>query len=73
MRALTIKEIDEVSGADLGQVGAALAVAGGAFAIAGQITRFIPGAQLLSGGFTIIGIGLGGLAGAAAYYHTNYE
>lgn len=60
IRELTEEEIRQVTGGtQMSTLGA------GALATAGTVTRFIPGAQLLSGGLTLMGIGVGLLAAGA--------
>jgi hypothetical protein len=63
-RQLEAAEIDNVAGD--GQVATGLALGAAGLGIAGVVTRFIPGAQVLSGGLTILSIGVGALAVAAA-------
>lgn len=68
MRNLTEEEVDAISGGNIKTTANVLAIAAygaGAVAVA---TRFIPGAQLLSGAATLIGMGLGALAGVAHQY-----
>lgn len=63
IRELTEEEIRQVTGGT--QMSTALTLGAGALATAGTVTRFIPGAQLLSGGLTLMGIGVGLLAADA--------
>lgn len=60
---LDMAEIDSVTGA--GSVAYGLGLGSAGLAVAGVVTRFIPGAQVLSGGLTILSIGVGLLATAA--------
>ena len=55
-------------GGGLGQTAMGLAAAGFAAGTAAVVTRFIPGMQIVSGAFTLLGLGLGALATAANYY-----
>lgn len=64
MNVLSVREVEQVDGS--GAVAAGLATGAAVLGMAGQVARFVPGAQLLSGVLTISGIGFGALATAAA-------
>ncbi len=58
------------SSSNMGNVAAGLAGATVVLGVAAQVTRFIPGAQVLSAGLTVMGLGTAALAGAAGQYAT---
>lgn len=65
MRELTANEVEHVAGAlTTEEVAAGLLVGAFVLGSAGQVLRFIPGAQLASAGMSVLGLGLGGLSGA---------
>jgi hypothetical protein len=67
IRELDEDEIEQVSGGLTFAQG--LGMGSFALGVAGQVTRFVPGAQVLSAGLSVLGIGVGALAGAAAAAH----
>lgn len=66
VRQLESTEIANVAGD--GNVALGLGLGAAALGIAGVVFRFIPGAQIVGGGLTILSIGVGALAVAANMY-----
>ena len=63
MRALSAQENKQVSGR--GELATGLAMGAAVLGVAGQVARFVPGAQVLAVGMSVLGIGVGALAGVA--------
>ena len=59
MKDLTLEQTEAVQGG--GNVSAGLAAGAAVLGTAAAITRFFPGTQMLSAGFTVLGLGVGGL------------
>jgi len=72
MRNLHPNDLTSVNGgASMGELQADLSLAAGGLGLAAAVTRFVPGAQVLSIGLTVLSIGVGGLASAASMYKSS--
>jgi hypothetical protein len=66
MRQIEAYEYSTVSGGNMGNVAVGLTAGAAVAGTAAAVTRFIPGAQVVSAALTVVTWGLGALAGAAA-------